>query len=125
MGARIVLLGAGASRAAGYPLASELLASLEREGTNTALWNLKTAWEGWCAFRDNLPEPRQLIARSGNPEIVLTLPDLFEAAADYEDQARTAEAVQAFRESGADLSPGLKKYFSSEPRNALSRAKVA
>jgi len=77
---RVLVLGAGASKCAGYPLASELIAEIKREAETTSLWNFSKAWREWNASLKNSRGLISLLLRSPNPEVVLSVPDLFDAA---------------------------------------------
>jgi len=66
-----------------------------------------------------------LIIDNANPEVVLSLPDLFDLAIGEEDEKRTAEAVQRFRETGNTNVAALEAYFESEGRDFLVKARVA
>jgi hypothetical protein len=77
---RVLVLGAGASKCAGYPLASELIAEIKQEAETTSLWNFSKAWREWNASLKNSRGLISLLLRSPNPEVVLSVPDLFDAA---------------------------------------------
>ena len=89
---RIVILGAGASRKAGYPLASELLDELDRFATGTPFVQAAKAWKVFLSGLDALPAEIKAIARHHNPEVVLTLLDLIVVAAKQTDNAEIREA---------------------------------
>ena len=48
---RVILLGAGSSKVAGYPLASELISSIECEAQSSGEVNLREAWKQWDEYR--------------------------------------------------------------------------
>ena len=122
----LLILGAGASCHAGYPLAANLLTAVERFCVDGRLLNAKSAWEPWAAFREAAPPQLAHVVRNGNPEIVFTLLSLLESAADYEDEARTRHALQAAESAGTDTELAmLNKYFDGSSREYLSTAKTA
>ena len=77
----VFFLGAGASVDAGYPLASDLMKTLDKEYKNKKFNNLDTCWKN---FKDFINKPRnpliRAIFKSENPEIILTLPDILLSA---------------------------------------------
>ena len=75
---RVLLLGAGASKCAGYPLANELIPAIKREAEITCLDNLKSAWRTWEEFVRAQRGALALILNNSNPEIVLSAVDLCE-----------------------------------------------
>lgn len=119
---RILILGAGASKPAGYPLARELLTEVGREAERTSSIQFRDAWQTWEEFREGVPPALRLVAYNSNPEVVLSLPDLFVAAAESEDEARTASAIRTYLATGAADAQALERYFNSEERDALSAA---
>jgi len=74
---KVYFLGAGASKEAGYPLASELLSELERECKSTSDSSVVEAWKAFSDFRDKAEEPAKTLLTSSNPEIALSLLDLY------------------------------------------------
>lgn len=52
MRVQVVLLGAGASKAAGYPLAGELLPAIKEMAHDTRLVNLASAWAPWESWAE-------------------------------------------------------------------------
>lgn len=122
---RVVILGAGASRPAGYPLASELLGAVESLARKGTFSQLKQAWQKWEEFRSELPEQVRLVTYNSNPEVVLSLPDLMVAAAEAEDTARFSTAISAYDESGESHAEELEDYHASDERKALDTARGA
>ncbi len=82
---KVFFLGAGASMAAGYPLAKDLFSSLERECGSTSNSTVVAAWESFRQFKAKEEGPAGLILQSGNPEIVLSLLDLLCAAREFDE----------------------------------------
>jgi len=79
---RVMFLGAGASMHRAYPLTSELLKHIALEMGSTSSNFDRTAWERFDTFRRNATGLLRSILNSNDPEIVLTLPDLLQAAHD-------------------------------------------
>jgi len=119
---RLVILGAGASKAAGYPLAAEVLDEVGRVASTSASVQLKEAWEAWVEFRDAIPEPLKLIATNSNPEVVLTLPDLYSLALENEDDHQRTEAIRGYMATGEADASELEDYFDSAEWKALAAA---
>jgi hypothetical protein len=84
-GMRVFLFGARASFKAGYPLAKNLIGEIENEARASVITNLSPAWAEWQKFRENCTGLAGYLLGNSNPEVVLSLPDLCEAAKDYED----------------------------------------
>lgn len=82
---KVFFLGAGASRAAGYPLAKDLFSSLERECVSTPDSSVVAAWECFRQFTAKEKGTAGLILQSGNPEIALSLLDLLCAAREFDE----------------------------------------
>lgn len=121
----VVFLGAGASKCAGYPLASELLPAVKKEADAAAFASLKSAWCAWEKYKSGVGGLEARLLSSPNPEIALSAIDLMAAALETEDEearhrgfARAAEDFPA----GARL---LETYYSGEERGLLSEALVA
>lgn len=119
---RVILLGAGASHAAGYPLTAGLMQTLAELADQSASVQLRESWQTWQDFLDSLPRELELIARNSNPEIVLSLPDLFTLAVEQEDRHRQATAMQVYRTGGEAPIEDLERYFNSAERDALQMA---
>ena len=77
---RVLIFGAGASKPAGYPVAGKLIPAIEKfvEGEREVM--LKRYWERWDSWRKNTRGILREIAFNPNPEVVLSLPDLYETA---------------------------------------------
>lgn len=112
----VLILGAGASRRAGYPTARELLSRIRDEALQFRACQFRNAWNSWETFLRTLPPELEVVCHSSNPEIVLSLPDLFAAAAEFEDenQIRKAgrEILSEARAAIAQLLECLDCYFS-------------
>jgi hypothetical protein len=72
----VLILGAGASIAAGYPRAEELFQTLERDAQHTGNLNFREAWELWAEVLAKSPTEIRSLLTAPNPEIALSLLDL-------------------------------------------------
>ena len=82
---RVLIFGAGASKRAGYPLANELLDRVGESASESSSIQFRDAWQAWESFRESVPASLRLIAYNSNPEVVLSLPDLYHLAVESED----------------------------------------
>jgi len=73
---RALLLGAGASRAAGYPLASELMTTIERDAIHSNNIQLRNVWDRWLSIRNSAPPELRILLEHPNPEVTLSFLDL-------------------------------------------------
>lgn len=89
---RILLFGAGASRNAGYPRAANLIGEIEKEARDSVVRNFTDAWAGWQQFRDGSSGLLSYLLHNPNPEVVLSLLDLCEAAIDSKYRQAFEEA---------------------------------
>ena len=121
----VLILGAGVSCRAGYPTAQELLSRIRIEASQSAFCQFKNAWQSWEAFCATLPPALEVVRQCSNPEIVLSLIDLFAAAAEFEDEFQTRRAVHHFQETGECTVDSLQNYFSSGGREILGEARAA
>src|SRR5262249_14817580 len=77
-GVRGVLLGAGASRTAGYPRAGELLPTIATYAERSRSVQLRTAWGTWTAYRDSMDGALRELLNDPNPEVVFSTLDLLQ-----------------------------------------------
>ena len=119
---RVMILGAGASKSAGYPLAGEILGEVGQAASRSASIQFREAWEAWEQFRESVPAPLRLIAYNSNPEVVLSLPDLYHAAVESEDDQQTTSAIRTFMDTGESRAEELEGYFDSAHREILAAA---
>ena len=87
---KVLFLGAGASKEAGYPIASDLLIAIEKEIASGVDVVTKDLWTRFDKFRKNVTPPLSHILNSPNPEVVFSYPDLLLSAL----HARDLEASQ-------------------------------
>ena len=123
---KVLLLGAGASWAAGYPLASELIAAIKREASKTRNVMLGRAWSTWENYRNGANGQMRTLLSSVNPEVILSIPDLCEAAQSAEDLA-TFQRVRTAFDRGADDAEidQINRYWNSPERASLTDAIAA
>ena len=121
----VLILGAGASCPAGYPAAQALLPRMREEASSSTSVQFKEAWNRWENFLGTLPTALEVVRSCSNPEIVLSLPDLFDAAAEFEDEFRTVGAINYLQNTGESTVEELQAYFSSAGRAILSEARTA
>ncbi len=75
---RVILLGAGASRAACYPLASQLMEAVKAEAEGPSSKNLAVSedWKKWQSFKYGAQGAAKMLLCDPNPEVVLSFLDL-------------------------------------------------
>jgi hypothetical protein len=96
---KVLLFGAGASIRAGYPSAKNLMQTIEKDATEHLNdMSLAEAWGSWVSVRDKAePQPPRLqrMLNHENPEIVLSLLDLYEEALGSSDLTTKSTYVAA------------------------------
>lgn len=70
---RVLVLGAGASVSAGYPLIDDLFESIDREARESHFTNLLQAWNTWRQYLENLSAELEILRAARNPELILSL----------------------------------------------------
>jgi hypothetical protein len=85
--------------------------------------NLSTAWKTWQEYLKGLPPQLEILRTVQNPELILSLTDLLDAAASEEDRRKTLGAISAFQETGHTDTSSLNDYFTSEGRELASTAR--
>lgn len=125
---KVIFLGAGSSHKAGYPLASNLLCELETELTNTYNIVIREAWSHFAKFRNEATGILKRILSSTNPEVVLSLIDLYNASWKVEQKDFYKQMSKAFKQLNAhpesvitppDLPKDTKKKDFFEARYAV------
>ena len=92
---RVLWIGAGASIPAGYPSALALLGRLEEAATTGVVEEgVRKAWRRFADFRDSATGIERTLLFSPNPEVVLSLPDLLEAARLADDERIESEILR-------------------------------
>jgi hypothetical protein len=99
---KVLFLGAGVSFRAGYPLASDLLPTIEATAVQSKS-SIQKAWSKWKSFRDAASGPLALALRHTNPEVVLSQIDLLETTkGHFDDHFVEGRAEEAFQKMIAD-----------------------
>ncbi len=75
---RVLLLGAGASKPVGYPLAAELLAEIEKAATASPNFSTRAAWADFQEWRGEAKGILKRLLDNPNPEVVLSVSDLIQ-----------------------------------------------
>jgi hypothetical protein len=73
---KVLFLGAGASKGAGYPLAGELMTTIEQDVRQSRNLQLSSAWRLWEQVKESAPGPIRLLLEDPNPEVTLSFLDL-------------------------------------------------
>jgi hypothetical protein len=92
---KVLVLGAGASRSAGYPLASDLMTTIERDAAESNNSQLANAWNSWLSIKATAPSELRILLDHPNPEVTLSFLDLCRIC--FEDSA-----VERFRSGKRD-----------------------
>jgi len=107
---RVILLGAGASRAACYPLASQLMEAVRaevEEGPSRRDALVSKDWAKWQLFKDQATGATKELLSDQNPEVVLSFLDL----CDEMHNVGNAGAVSAARRARVSFLRCLEYYF--------------
>lgn len=96
---KIVFLGAGASHAAGYPLTSALLPELEKMTASTPNIFVPDYWKRFSEFRNKTTGVIKRIMFSTNPEVILSLIDLYTECYKNEEQESWKEFERLLKQS--------------------------
>ena len=116
---KVFFLGAGASIPAGYPGMAELLKAVDQHVQKTPSEEVRTAWHNFKAFRDRAPEVIKRILSSTNPEIVLSLLQLYEAARENEELDRWCALAAPDHEWNSNRYQQLKDQIETRPEEFL------
>src|SRR5260370_15650226 len=73
---KVLILGAGASRAAGYPVAADLMRTIEADAKSSGNAALGKAWQHWEDTKNKAPGALRLLLGDPNPEVILSVLDL-------------------------------------------------
>jgi hypothetical protein len=120
---RVLFLGAGASITAGYPATSKLLSSLDDDATRSPFVQYVDSWKAWRDYLNAAPAWLRLVLENPNPEVALSLPDLFDIAVAEQDSYRFVDAVR--RVEQGDEGVDLEQYYDGPERRALAKARRA
>ncbi len=122
---KVLFLGAGASVDAGYPLTVKLLGAMEAEYRETMLQNEKRDWKAFSEFRSSASGPLASVLNASNPGLVLTLPDLLEAALESNDTDNwVAVRAAAMKEDDRAVN-AANEYWNDPRREELHQAILA
>ncbi len=123
---RILIFGAGASRSADYPSADMLIPTIGKFVEDYSDRILKEYWERWDSWRRN-NEFLKRVVFNPNPEVVLSLADLYEAASRAADEAEMHVAMEKWRAGGLTEEEFLRyqEYWKSEERKRLEEGRLA
>lgn len=77
---KVLFLGAGASRSAGYPVAEDLLPKIKADAFSGADETLRKAWLVWEDTKEKAPGALRLLLQDPNPEVALSVLDLCSAS---------------------------------------------
>jgi len=93
---RVILLGAGASNAACYPLASQLMDAVKAEAEGPSRNNTAVSddWKRWLSFKDRAHGAAKTLLSDPNPEVVLSFLDLCDES-DKRPAGHAAEVADA------------------------------
>ena len=124
---RVLLLGAGASKPAGYPLASELISATEEFVHGEREVMLHTYWNRWDSWRLNAEGIERKLLSNPNPEVVFSLPDLYEAALQADDFEQWTRALKKWKTDGLTEEElrEYQDYWRSQERKKLTEAQRA
>lgn len=124
---KIVILGAGASHAAGYPLTSSLLPELEKMMVSTPNIVVKDAWHRFSNFREEAKGVIKRILSSTNPEVVLSLIDLYTETRKNEEQDFYTAMGKVYKQikSGSESSEQLPDNPKVSEPEEFFKAKIA
>lgn len=123
---KILLLGAGASKCAGYPLVRDLMSALRNWSSANQNMNFQTDWENWEEFHQSSRGLFRLLLDDPNPEIVLSALDICQlcsAAGTRGFRPDLRETAVGLTLSQADLLP--QQYFVTEAHQQAHRAACA
>jgi hypothetical protein len=124
---RVLIFGAGASKPAGYPVVSNMVPAVEEFVSRDGETMLRAYWDRWRSWRDAADGVIRELLSNPNPEVVLSLPDLYETAlkASNEDQLRRVISKWQRGELTEEDERRYKAYFESESHKRLLAARPA
>jgi len=109
----VILLGAGASIAAGYPSANDLFSQLEKFAQETFLGQVHTDWATWVEFRESEQfKLVELLFKAVNPEIVLSALDILQTAKDDVSRGLFGIAAALMKEQSPPHGSDTYRYLS-------------
>jgi hypothetical protein len=123
---RILIFGAGASIPASYPAADALIPTIGEFVEEFSDSTLKRYWNRWDSWRRNNKSLKRIVFNP-NPEVVLSLADLYETATKAADEAAMHTALEKWR-SGKLTKAALRAYekqWKDEGRKRLLKGGLA
>lgn len=121
----VLLLGAGASHHAGYPLASELMGALAQLAEDPRMAQYRESWKHWEDYRNGTEGLLRTLLFSPNPEVALSVPDLFAVAIEAEDSQYFHRLKEAYDRGEQSVIAEYEAYLASGTRSALHKATIA
>ena len=120
----VFFLGAGASFDAGYPLASELLTTIENFPKTTPLdETTKEEIKQFFNYRKNINEPLlKEVLNSPNPELVLTVPDLLKETLSESDKKKWTQLTKNIKSMTEEEAEKHNEYWNCRIRYQLVTA---
>jgi hypothetical protein len=122
---KVLFLGAGASKSAGYPLAGELMTTIEQDVRQSRDLQLRNAWGLWEQVKERAPGPVRLLLEDPNPEVTLSFVDLCVISHAGSIGAFPTEAIEealSYAQSGEAIPD---RYFISPDHKWLHEASIA
>jgi len=123
---KILIFGAGASIPASYPSADALIPTIGKFVEEYSDTMLKEYWNRWDSWRRNNQSLKQIVFNP-NPEVVLSLADLYEAASKAADETALRTALEEWR--SGDLTEAdyraYEDYWKDEGRKRLEGGRLA
>lgn len=122
---KVLFLGAGASKSAGYPLAGELMTTIEQDVRQSRNLQLSNAWRLWEQVKRSAPGSIRLLLEDPNPEVTLSFLDLCVVSHAGSIGAFPTERIEealSYAHSG-DAIPD--RYFVSMDHKWLHEASIA
>jgi hypothetical protein len=95
------------------------------DAENSVFVQYRDAWRVWSDFLEQAPSWLRLVLRNPNPEIALSLPDLFDLAVLIQDEHTVSSAVRRLRDESEDTHEDVERYFEGDERAALRVAWAA
>jgi len=122
---KVVLLGAGASKCAGYPLASQLMSTLMVWAQQSHDLSVQNDWRTWILFRENTKGLVRLLLDDPNPEIALSLLDLCDSSSSSGLAAIKPERRDDAISQSLSSNVFLEEYFLTPAHEEAFRAAYA
>ena len=118
---KVLFLGAGASVPSGYPSGASLMGTLEKEMSACANVVLREDWKRFDEYRRNGEGLVGYVLKHPNPELALSLLDLYVATLDEDSFDAYQNLDKALRVGDEEASTVLTQQINSAIRNELSQ----